>query len=302
MTQPLDNLSEIRNVAAALLREADVDERLPTPVDDLVAAAGLLEADDYVLSESKIRQAPKELRRLLQNTRRRIQGVLDRRERVLHVNPEVDVPAKRQFIRCHEILHDVLPWQRDLLVLGDTNKTLAPQIEFRFEQEANQGAAELLFQIDLLRRIARDYPTDITTPVELANMFGASIHATFRRWVEHHAGAVCGIVLDPSPTSVSPLTFQRFEAPKSSDWERRFGSHYFPEQLSVREYPFVASLDIPSSGKVDCKWVLDDLTGSANALHMQCFTNRYRTFVLLWLPGREGFIARHRRRARVVVS
>lgn len=295
MTQPLDNLNEIRNVAAALLRKADVDERLPTPVDDLVAAAGLLETDDYVLSESKIRQAPKELRRLLRNAGRRIRGVLDRRERVLHVNPEVDIPARRQFIRCHEILHDILPWQRDLLVLGDTNKTLAPQVKFRFEQEANQGAAELLFQVNLLKRIARDYPTDIATPVELASMFGASIHATFRRWVEHHRGLVCGIVLGPNPISTSPLAFQRFEVPQSSGWEEQFGSRCFPDQLSAHEYPFLGA---PT--EVDCEWTLNDLAGSTNTLRVQSLMNGYRTFVLLWLPARESFIARHRRRRRIV--
>ena len=91
MARQLDNLKEIQDVASALLRKADVDERLPTPVDDLIAAAGLLEYDDYVLSESKIKQAPRELRRLLRSAGRKIRGVLDRRERVLHVNPDIDV-------------------------------------------------------------------------------------------------------------------------------------------------------------------------------------------------------------------
>ena len=91
MTKPLDNLAKIREVAAVLLRKADIDERLPTPVDDIVAAAGLIEEADYVLSESKIRDAPKQLRRLLRAAGRKIRGVLDRRERVLHVSPHVEV-------------------------------------------------------------------------------------------------------------------------------------------------------------------------------------------------------------------
>lgn len=42
-------------------------------------------------------------------------------------------------------MHDALPWQRDLLVLGDTKRTLAPDIEFTFEREANQEALNCCF-------------------------------------------------------------------------------------------------------------------------------------------------------------
>lgn len=303
MTRPLESLNEIRDVAVVLLRKAEVDERLPTPVNDLVAAAGLLEVDDYLFSEAKIRQAPKELRRLIRAAGRKIRGALDRRERVLHVNPAIEVPAQRQFIRCHETMHDALPWQRDMLVLGDTAKTLAPDIELRFEREANQGGAELLFQVDLLARIARDYPTELATPVVLADMFGASIHATFRRWIESHRGTMCGIVLAPVPVRSSPLTFRRFELVESAEWQRRYGANRFPFSLSVPTYPFVATLDDPTQRSgLDATWALTDLAGSNTGLRVQSFSNSYRTFLLLWLPEKESFVARHRRRDRIVVG
>lgn len=145
MVKPLENLDDIRDVAQTVLRKADVAERLPTPVDDIIASCGLLESDDYVLSESKIAQAPRELRSILRAAGRKIRGALDRRERVLHVSPSIDHPAQRQFVRCHEAMHDALPWQRDLLVLGDTKRTLAPDIEFTFEREANQEALNCCF-------------------------------------------------------------------------------------------------------------------------------------------------------------
>lgn len=302
MTNPLGNLEEIRGVALALLRKADVDEALPTPVDDIIRATGLIEADDYVLSEGKISQAPRELRKLLRRAGRKIKGALDRRERVLHVNPSIDVLAQRQFIKCHETMHDSLPWQRDLLVLGDTGKTLAPDIEFLFEREANQGGAELLFQLDLLARVGRDYPTDITTPVILADMFGSSIHATFRRWIEDHSSPVCGVVLDPEPVSTTPLTFRRFEVVTSSEWRRRFGYTTFPAQLNASTHPFIALLRPPWPGQVDGNWALTDLAGEPATLRVQSFCNTYRTFMLLWPPTKEGFIARHRPRTRIEVS
>lgn len=302
MTKPLDNLNEIGDVALALLRKADVDERLPTPVDDIINAAGLLEADDYALSERRISQAPKELRRLLRSAGRKIRGALDRRERVLHVNPSIEVPAQRQFIRCHEAMHDALPWQRDLLVFGDTTKTLAPNVEFRFEREANQGGAELLFQVDLLARVARDYPTDITTPVVLADMFGASIHATFRRWIEDHPKPVSGLVLDPQPVLTAPLTFRRFEVVMSEEWRRRFGGDTFPSRINASSHPFIAPLGPPWPGRVDTSWRLQDAAGDPTSVRVQSFSNTYRTFMLLWLPTKESVIARHRGRTRLEIG
>lgn len=40
MTKPLDNVDEIRDVARTVLRRADAAERLPTPVDDIIASCG----------------------------------------------------------------------------------------------------------------------------------------------------------------------------------------------------------------------------------------------------------------------
>lgn len=302
MASPLDNVTDIQRVAAALLRKAGVDEQLPTPVEDVVRAAGLMEADDYVLSESKIRQAPRELRRLLRAAGRKVRGALDRRERIIHVNPALQVPAQRQFVRCHETMHHALPWQRDLLVLGDTAKTLAPDINIRFEREANQGAAELLFQLDLHERIARDYPTDISTPVLLAETFGSSIHSSFRRWIEHHPATVCGVVVDPDPIAHDPLTFRRREVVASSLWLARFADRTFPSRLHAVDFPFLASLASPRDSSVDSTWSMTDLAGTSTDVRVQSFCNTYRTFVLLWVPARERLVARRRPRTRLEVG
>lgn len=297
--RPLENESDIQDVARSLLRLADVEERLPTPVDDIVAAAGLLKVDDYVLSESKISQAPRELRKLLRGAARKIRGALDRRERVLHVSPDIQLPAQRKFVECHEVMHDALPWQRDLLVLGDTQKTLSPDVELRFEREANQGSAELLFQVDLMKRIAKDYPVDVSTPVQLASMFGTSLHSTFRRWVEGHPGQLCGIVLDPAPVSVAPLTFQRFEVVSSPAWQIHYGENRFPKRLTTPSHAFLTALAPPLRTNISLDWSMTDLSGTPQDLKVQSFTNSYRTFVLVWRPARESFIARHRIRPQL---
>lgn len=302
MIRPLDNLDDIRDVAQKVLRRAEVAERLPTPVDDIIASCGLLESDDYVLSESKIAQAPLELRRILRAAGRKIRGALDRRERVLHVNPSVDHPAQRQFVRCHEAMHDALPWQRDLLVLGDTARTLLPSVELIFEREANQGGAELLFQLDLLTRMARDYPIDITTPVQLSTLFGASIHSTFRRWVETSSHPVCGLVIDPTPLISTPPTYRRYELVESESWARRYGPNRFPARLDSRTHGFLAPLGLPGSTDINLSWGVTDRNAEMTTVNVQSLSNTYRVFVLMWLPTRESFIARHRARPHLVVG
>jgi len=302
MIKPLENLDDIRDVAQTVLRKADVAERLPTPVDDIIASCGLLESDDYVLSESKIAQAPRELRSILRAAGRKIRGALDRRDRVLHVSPSIDHPAQRQFVRCHEAMHDALPWQRDLLVLGDTKRTLAPDIEFTFEREANQGGAELLFQLDLLKRIARDYPVDISTPVQLSALFGASIHSTFRRWVESNGSPVCGLVIDPEPLLDTPPAYRRYELVESQSWAQRYGPNRFPTRLDSRTHSFLAPLGLPGSTDINLSWGLHDRNAAMTTVNVQSLSNTYRIFVLLWLPTKESFIARHRARPRLVVG
>jgi hypothetical protein len=196
-------------------------------------------------------------------------------------------------------MHDLLPWQRDLLILGDTSKTLSPEIEFVFEREANQGAAELLFQLDLLRQISRDYRIDITTPIELAQMFGASIHSTFRRWIESHDADVCGLVLDPKPVVEAPLVLRRFELIESAGWRQHMGTRRFPKRLRATDYPFVPHLHSPDVGAREDSLQLIDARGSTVGLRVQWFSNHYRTFVLVWRPSREGFVARHRKSPRL---
>ena len=63
MLGDLDAADDISRRVDRLLRAADAYGRFLTPVDDIVAAAQLSYADDYVLDESAIRKAPAYLRR-----------------------------------------------------------------------------------------------------------------------------------------------------------------------------------------------------------------------------------------------
>ncbi|HEX5403184.1 MAG TPA: ImmA/IrrE family metallo-endopeptidase [Pseudonocardiaceae bacterium] len=198
MLENLDSAEEISTRVDRLLRAADAYGRFPTPVDDIVKAAELGHADDYVLDESRISEAPAYLRTLLRSARTKVQGLVDRRARVIHISPDLDNEGKRRFVTLHETTHHILPHQQDLLY-ADDNETLAPSTNRLFEREANQGAAELLFQRTRFTQDAADSVTSIATIRALAEQYGSSFHAAVRRYAETHPGAVAAIVLDRPP-------------------------------------------------------------------------------------------------------
>ena len=81
MLDDLDSGSAIAAEVSRLLRVADVKERLPTPVDDLVAAADLRKVAKIDIDEAMVAAAPTaEMRRILGGAMRKIRGLLDRRD------------------------------------------------------------------------------------------------------------------------------------------------------------------------------------------------------------------------------
>jgi len=262
-----------------LLRDADAYGRFPTPVEDIVRAAELAQADDYVLDESLISKAPAYLRKLLRSGMKKIRGLVDRRERVIHLHPGIEHEGKRRFIVLHETTHDLLPHQRDLLYADDA-ETLSPTTTRLFEQEANQGAAELLFQRGSFTADAADLETSIAAICALADQYGSSVHSAFRRYTETHPGAVAGIVLSTTPYRRNPAAWQREEVMATPAWTRRYGQPAWPRSMDEITYPFLSSLLIPELTAV----TLPDLAGDATEIRIEAFQTPYKSFLLLWLP------------------
>jgi hypothetical protein len=279
LLEDLPSKDEIKRVTDRLLKEAGAYGRLPTPVDDLIAAANLSESREYVLSESSIQSAPAHLRTILRGARQKIRGILDRRDLVIHVDPEVGNEAKRKFIKLHETTHQILPHQRDLVQV-DTDATLSAVVKQMFEREANQGAAELLFQREAFGRMANDYDPSVDAPMGLAQLYGSSFHAAFRRYVETSDTAMVGIVFRPDPIKIVPLTLSRFEALASPRWTRRFGNSW-PRAMSADRFPFLSAFDI---GEFEFPW--KSLDGARVLLRVQTKKMAHRRFALIWEPRR----------------
>jgi hypothetical protein len=285
MLEDLEAADEISNQADRLLRAADAYGRFPTPVEDLVRASQLTEAEDYVLDESLVSRAPAYLRSLLRSARNKIQGIIDRRARVIHISPAIDHEGKRRFVKLHETAHHILPHQQDLLY-ADDHETLSPATNRLFEREANQGAAELLFQRDWFARDASDLRVSVVAIWQLAERYGSSFHAAVRRYAETHPGAVAAIVLEPTPSSQDPPTWRREEVMVTPAWASRFGPSAWPRRLDARSYPFIAALDLSGASTV----MMRDLSGARVEVNVDTCRTPYHSFMLLWVPERRRLL------------
>lgn len=234
----LEDIDLIRGYALGLLDDSGLTGALPTPIDELLDAAGLAIAKESHLDHEFLRSLPedvgKPILRMVEDQELLAMLRMDTDE--VHLSPAIENnPKRRIFTVGHEIGHNKIPSHR-LLGYGETASTLSARVRRRMEQEANQFAAELIFQGDLLREVASGLPTNLDTVTQLSQTFGPSIRATLRRYVETHPASVAGLVLKPSPVpSDEGNVYERLEVAVSAKWDAEHGSsRQWPKKLSAK--------------------------------------------------------------------
>lgn len=186
---PVDPLGrrKIQAIVEQALAETGVAGTFPTPLDPLRDYAGIRERIDMSdLPPELVAKKPRAWKRILGayvlGTERTFVDLSQMPERVI-------------FTDAHETTHALLPWHDDTLYLDDEGN-LYREIKDDLEDEANLGAALIIFQNGRFHERALQYERTINTPILLAGEFGASCHATIRHYVEYHpdavALAICG--------------------------------------------------------------------------------------------------------------
>jgi len=197
----LDSRGEIDRRVDHLLLKSGALLKFPTPVEEIVAAQELLVShpSESPLAPGMLEKAPVALREKLRTVSFKVEAILDRRERRVHIRPDLGNEKHERFSKLHEVGHDLCEWQVVPYEI-DGRQTLDPSTEKLFEQEANYAAARLLFQGDVFVQLSKSYETGIATVILLADQFGSSIHAAFHQYVTTHPGQVAGCILSRSPT------------------------------------------------------------------------------------------------------
>jgi hypothetical protein len=184
------------------LRRAGVEGVLPTPLDAVLAAAGVRE------------RLP-----VPDGAGGRVLGALWFEQRAVFVEPRQSA-ARRRFTEAHEAVHLLCPWHEAALRV-DTAAELFGDTPAAIEAEANFGAGRLIFQGERFRAEAAGHDPSLRTAFALAHAYGASRHAAAHHYVETHAGAVALLVAGRWPDARGELPVWR--SVESNAFRRRHG-------------------------------------------------------------------------------
>jgi Zn-dependent peptidase ImmA (M78 family) len=271
----LDNADEIARYARNALRNAGALGTLPTPIDDLLAAAKVgslrIEEDTKDRFLAGLRGSA---RTAFKSMFQKVRGVADLRERVVYVDEALSDP-RILFTKGHELGHEVLPWQKLDPALFDDGKSLSCDAEEDFDIEANLFAAEVIFQGDRFSKIVRDYAPGFETIFHVAKLHGASRHATSWRYVEAQDESVALIIYLPCKYQIQ--TLWRSKVVVSSSFRRRYCSIAVPQRLAS-DHAWAAAWH---SNLIHCDTISLDCDGASHAFEWQAWWNRHAVFVML---------------------
>ncbi len=286
---------EVTRYARMLLKHAGIGDQLPTPVDDIVACADLVVSQNITLSEEHTDFFTRSIG-VLKSALEKVIGMVDLRENVIYLDATV-LPQKRTFVKLHETGHKVLPWQRQTYLYLDDETTLAPDVSEHFEREANYFAADVLFQIDRFDHDAHDLPLALKSPLVLAKRYGASAHATIRRYVEHSSHACAVLIIERVPELGAKEPLLRIKrVVQSTKFVQKFEGMQWPAHLSA-DWPFTELLLRRCRFFEDGELVLNDQGNNPTRCRFQLFDSSYSIFIFIY-PFDEQ--VRHSRKIVVV--
>jgi len=275
---------DIEKISYDLLKQSKALDIYPTPIDKLVNFSdlevsrdiNLASVDNSFLSKASVQ---------FQDAINKVKGILDRKKKIIYLDLSLP-PSSQGFIQLHETGHDMLYWQNEIIEFLDDEETLSPFVQEQFEAEANYFASITLFQQDRFNRASKRYPLDITSILKLAKEFGASIHATLRRYVETSEQRCTLVVLkNISKYGISPNCELR-DTFSSQKFLKNFGTINWPEKFGYK-WPFVKDYyfgkKLVQFGKIEL-----ETEQGITEFNYQFFNNTYNGFVLIFPNGEKN--------------
>ena len=262
----------------------------PLPSDQALAARKLVVAqlslDDLLINANL---SPEESGK--------IQAMLDANERTVAFKSGLPT-TKRKWGALHEVGHEFIPWQRDVLYHCPL-LWLPDHLQEQFEAEADAFAAEAFFFGKQFpsRAYAGDF--SLKTAMELAtNVYGTSFHATFKHYVRESPLPRCLLVWTPDNENGSRKTsggikFHYFVKSKGFRWHIEAGKIRDPDEALAK-----VVMD-PWRGVVSHDIVLMNESGQPCVAQAESFSNSYNAFSLISPPQRRPVCSVPARSAKV---
>lgn len=280
-------VDEIKAHVSNLLNAAGVGNQLPTPKDDILKCAKLVEFGLLNLEEYKDTWSQNQwrsIRKVLASGLTKVKGFLHFESGLVYVDPQSH-PAAVPFITYHEVIHKILPSHKILQNPHyDTQYTLDPKFAKGLEKEANIGAALILFQVDRFANEARQMSFGLESALSLAKQYGASCHASFRHYVETSSNP-CALLILKTLKDVEG-GYELWYSVESNKFYGKFGSIEWPMFYTDGElFDFISeSSSVVSMNSI----VLNDQYGFDVQCTLEAFKSPYNVFLLCYPTQRKA--------------
>jgi|JI7StandDraft_1071085.scaffolds.fasta_scaffold39539_1 Zn-dependent peptidase ImmA (M78 family) len=273
---------DIEKVSYEILKGSKSLDVFPTPINKIVEYAELVVRSDIDVSqvhEGYISKTTDALTRALSKLR----GALDRKQRTIYLDLS-QMKTKQGFVKLHEVGHDVLPWQKKIhTYLEDDDDSLGGHTNEEFEAEANFFASATLFQQDRFIDELNKYSLSLDSSIQLSKQFGASIHATLRRYVECSKNRCALLVLENISAKGTVPKCNLRDKFQSAKFSATFGELVVPNEFGYT-WDFVPPYYHGKKMKIDGSITLTTENGEAD-FNYHFFCNSYNAFVFLFPYG-----------------
>jgi len=196
--------SEIDKISHELLMQSKALDVFPTPVDRIVKQANLVISSDVDLSQiqhSFLDIIKEKSKNAFKKGIKKLRGALDRDEKIIYLDLS-QLPNRQNFVKLHEVGHEVLKWQNQIVLNLDDDQTLSHETNEQFETEANYFASNTIFQNGRFIKEMERFELGIKAPMQLSKHFGSSVHASLRNYVVQSKNKCALLVLEPIKSSL----------------------------------------------------------------------------------------------------
>jgi hypothetical protein len=236
---------KISTLVRKLLREADAEGVLPTPLDRLFDVAKVKNIAELPDEEAFLKTLPTKIRGCFISAKQKLRGIADIRERASYVPPDPNNSGRERFAKGHELGHNVLPWHNIDPAYLDDDESLGFGAKGVFEHEANFFSSDTIFQGSAFRTRARDFAPNFNAIFKLAFDHGASRQATAWRFVEEQDEAVALLQYYPSKAvdDHGHQVLAIWRSVGSPEFNRRFPNIDIPNALRTGD-PWTIARDL----------------------------------------------------------
>ena len=215
-----------------------------------------------------------------------IQAMLDAQERMVVFRSGLP-SQKKNWGSLHEVAHEFLPWQRELLYCCPL-LSLPTNVQRQLEAEADVFAAEAFFFGQQFHKQAFAGDLGLTSAIELAtSVYGTSFHSTFAHYVEESPVPLCLLVWKPGSKNgflppCGELALHYYVKSKDFHW------HVAPGQVADPDEVVTKTFTDSILGVVNHELIIADGSGHRYSAQAESFSNSYNVFTLISQPTRKS--------------